>query len=60
MSRLAPIKLIPHPPAFELNRKTNSLPSGSLKRETIFDRLFTFMEPSSLTQPYLTSDKRLD
>jgi hypothetical protein len=28
MSRLAPIKLIPHPPAFELNRKTNSLPSG--------------------------------
>ena len=28
--RLAPIRLIPHPPALLLNKKTNSLPFGSL------------------------------
>jgi hypothetical protein len=53
INRFAPIKLIPHPPAFELSKKTNSFPSGSLNRETIFDRLLTFIVPSNLTQPYL-------
>jgi hypothetical protein len=53
INRFAPIKLIPHPPAFELSRKTNSFPSGSLNRETIFDRLLTFIVPSNRTQPYL-------
>jgi hypothetical protein len=53
MRRFAPIRLIPQPPALELRRKTNSLLSGSLKRATTFDRLLTFMVPSSRTQPYL-------
>lgn len=53
MRRLAPIKLIPHPPAFELSKKTNSLLSGSLNRDTILDRLLTFIVPSNRTQPYL-------
>jgi hypothetical protein len=53
INRLAPIKLIPHPPALELRRNTNSLPSGSLNLDTIFDRLLTFIVPSNRTQPYL-------
>ena len=30
INRFAPIRLIPHPPAFELSKKMNSFPSGSL------------------------------
>ena len=53
MRRFAPMRFKPQPPAFELNKKTNSAPSGSLKRSTSFCRLFTFMVPSSRRQPYL-------
>ena len=32
------------------------MPSGSLKRSTIFERLLTFMLPSRRTQPYLNGE----
>jgi|SRR5271154_3868607 len=51
--RFAPIRFNPHPPAFELNKNTNSAPSGSLNRSTNFCRLFTFIVPSSRRHPYL-------
>src|SRR3984885_3333073 len=34
--RFAPMRLIPHPPALLLSKKTNSLPSGSLNWSTNF------------------------
>lgn len=55
MRRFAPMRLIPQPPAFELNKKTNSGPSGSLNRSTNFCRLLTFIVPSSRRHPYLQS-----
>jgi hypothetical protein len=53
IKRLAPIRLIPHPPALLLNRKMNSLPSGSLNRSTSFCRLVMLIVPSSRKHPYL-------
>ena len=46
MSRLAPMRLIPHPPAFELSRKTTSFESGLLKVSTSFCRFFVDVVPS--------------
>jgi len=51
IKRFAPIKLIPHPPAFELNKKTISFPSGSLNLSTSFCRLVTAIVPSSRKKP---------
>ena len=53
MSRLAPIKFIPHPPALLLNRKMNSFLAGSLNWSTSFWRLVMLMLPSRRKQPYL-------
>ena len=49
ISLFAPIRLMPHPPALELSKKTKSEHSGSLNLATVFERLLTFMVPSSRT-----------
>ena len=54
INRLAPIKLIPHPPALLLSKKMNSFPSGLLNWSTSFCRLLIVIVPSSLKNPYLT------
>ena len=54
INRLAPIKLIPQPPALLLSKKMNSFPSGLLNWSTSFCRLLIVIVPSSLKNPYLT------
>lgn len=51
--RLAPMRLMPHPPALLLRRKTNFEDSGSLNSSTILPRLAVCIEPSSRSTPQL-------
>lgn len=51
MSRFAPMRFRPQPPALLLKRKTNSAPLGSLNLSTSFCRLLTAIEPSRRREP---------
>lgn len=53
INRLAPMRLIPHPPALLLSKNINSFPSGLLNWSTSFCRLLIVIVPSSRKNPYL-------
>ena len=56
INRLAPIRLMPHPPALLLSKNINSFPSGLLNWSTSFCRLLIVIVPSSRKNPYLMGD----